>query len=120
MGAWGLGIFQSDHGYDTVKFLSDEAGLPNLEAEDGKKNKTIPGSRSARQSEHVKVRVEEVKSKITMIPKVTSPKAADGDNSSVNDSLYAALCTDVERVRKHMDSGVLGKLMSRFRRDMLS
>lgn len=30
-GAWGFGLFQSDHDYDIVDMLTDEAGLAKAE-----------------------------------------------------------------------------------------
>ena len=118
MGAWGLRLFQPDYDYDTIKYLSLQAGLEKLEAEAGGAavDKDLA---TTRRSEHGNATsTSGVKSTVfRFFPVMFFGKV---DDSKLNYSLYAPLCSDIEGVRNHLDSGVVDEMMAQFRRKNVS
>ena len=84
MGAWGLGIFQSDYDYDIISYLDNDAGLRSLE--------------------------DEARAKAQAAGHPSAKKDREGGRDHIHFSVYADLCSDVKAVREHLDGGVLGKM----------
>ena len=104
MGAWGLGIFQSDHDYDLIAELAKTAGLPDIEA----RLKAAKEKRTGK---------PEPQSGAIGRAQTTETEAFDG---RIHLSMYAKLCTDVETVRKHLESSVLTQMFAELERKFLS
>lgn len=105
MGAWGLGLFESDHDYDLVSDMDHEAGLRALEDEAKKKTKQHNPHSSKEGDENT------AKSgNSTSENKATETQEDHGDFPTL--SVYAGMCADVALVREHLDSGVLLKLIN--------
>ncbi|KAK3700790.1 hypothetical protein LTR37_015762 [Vermiconidia calcicola] len=90
MGAWGLGLFQSDHDYDRVDEFNEEAGIDALEAESIAKVEA-----SGKKVKHRR-------------------DAGDASTVYVHFSMDADLCSHSDLVRKYLDYGVLGKLLNKY------
>lgn len=97
MGAWGLGLFQSDHDHDRISDMYEPAGLDALE------DKAYEMAKKAKRHS----------------AGANSDNAPAGDDDEVDEgprlSLYAGLCTDdtdIKLVRGHLDSGMLQKLIN--------
>lgn len=86
MGAWGLGLFESDHDFIQINYMSRDAGLEALE---GKAKKRY-------QKEHPIKAAKDKKRGIDDMPLLT---------------IYAKYSYAVDPVRKHLDSGALLKLI---------
>lgn len=120
MGAWGLGIFQSDHDYDRVGQLSGDAGVYKLEKEDvdaaisqGKKVKMV--SDLDRNNEPETKELESAYNKTAMKNAKALHKAGklvgEIETVSVHYVIYARVCSNPERIRKHLDTGVLARML---------
>ncbi|KAK5135339.1 hypothetical protein LTR08_005443 [Meristemomyces frigidus] len=93
MGAWGLGLFQSDHDYDLISDMDGEAGIPKLE-EDAKK---------IAEAEHA-------------IKKACARETGYDDGDDISLSIFADHCSTegtVKLVRDHLDSGVLAEMVAK-------
>lgn len=106
MGAWGLGLFESDHDFDLLSGLDHEAGLEALESEAKKRAKQQPTDTS----------------KAGEGNSANAGNDTRGDNGTAPEeddqptlSIYGGMCADTNRlslVREHLDSGVLLKLIN--------
>jgi len=89
-------LFQSDHDYDIVDELNVEAGLRKLEDEAKAKAEAVKKSQvkgKALKGEH-------------------DPN--NDDNDDIYYAVYASLCSDIDLVRKHLEAGVLSKLIDKY------
>jgi len=93
MGAWGLGLFESDHDFDQISYMCRDAGLEALE---GKAKKRY-------QREHPIQAARDKKKGIDDTPLLT---------------IYAKDSYAVDLVRKHLDSGALLKLIEQKKTSM--
>ncbi|KAK4539175.1 hypothetical protein LTR36_001175 [Oleoguttula mirabilis] len=95
MGAWGLGLFQSDYDYDIIDDLTSEVGLRQLEEEANKA--------AAKHDKHDK--------------KPTKTDEDDYDDRGVHYSVFADHCSSaeaVEVVKKYMEAGPLAQLVAKY------
>lgn len=102
MGAWGLGLFQSDQDLDLVSDLSGEAGIFELEEQ---ANAAVFKSTKGPSNTGVDDAGED-----------------DGTDDGVHYSLLAMECSSedaIEAVRKHMDNGKLTELVAKYEAKMV-
>lgn len=83
--------FQSDHDYDEISYLNDEAGIYNLE----------------------RAAVKEAEAQGRNV-KVPTGMRGEEDEVDIGYSLYRNLCSDPDKIRKHLDSGVLAQLFAKY------
>jgi len=98
MGAWGLGLFESDHDHDRINEMDDIANL------DGRLL-----SKALKRAKQAKTQPENANA--TKSTGATSKNEPTGKASVPNLTLYAAACDDVDLVREYLDSGALPKLI---------
>lgn len=112
----GLALFQCDLDFDMVHDLNDEMGLTQQEKQAGKSSSTKLDGAHRRQAENAKVREEApASSKFKQMP-----KPALQDPTEISYSLYAKLCSDPDKIRKHLDdTGVVSKFMRGYHSWML-
>ncbi|KAF2165433.1 hypothetical protein M409DRAFT_55829 [Zasmidium cellare ATCC 36951] len=110
MGAWGLSLFQSDLDYDLIGDLNLQLGLKDLEEADGKPRMPDISPAERRQKENAKV-AEHSKKDMQGVKRFQSPKTPKQDPKEISYSVYAKLCSDLERVRTFLDDGALAKGM---------
>jgi hypothetical protein len=96
MGFWGLNWFEGDADLDAVSDLDCEAGLDKLWEETKEK-----------------VKQEAAQSGKPDATKSDDKAGEDEDGGYSDLSIYAGHCFDIELVRKHLDSGVLRKLIDK-------
>jgi hypothetical protein len=90
MGAWSLGLLQSDHDTTRLDELIEQAGLPKLEQQ------------HARASKGKKY-----------VYDCDNSRDSDADpEKAIYYTIVGWACSDVPAVRKHLDSGVLSKMIS--------
>ncbi|EGP88687.1 uncharacterized protein MYCGRDRAFT_37720 [Zymoseptoria tritici IPO323] len=92
MGAWALTLFSCDYDLNLVAEFDDQAGLTELELAAGGKDRYTVHS----------------------FPR--PPHACDDE---IRYSLYAKLCSDPEKVRQYLDSGVIGRMMDQYGRELV-
>ena len=104
MGAWGLGLFESDHDFDSISYMYDPAGLEALEGK--AKERAAQKKSQSKQAGATK-------------PAGTdkSASASEGEDRCTL-SLFSGHCDDVDLVRDHLDSGALGKLIGHYKAAM--
>ena len=109
MGAWGLGLFQSDHDYDLITTLDEEAGLAELEKR-VKGPDYVPPPPGPTNCQVMFAQAGRAR----YVGQNPAINAMDRLNKGVepNYSIYAHFCADVDEVRKHLDSGVLAAMLA--------
>ncbi|KJX95159.1 hypothetical protein TI39_contig4130g00003 [Zymoseptoria brevis] len=116
MGAWALTLFSCDYDLNLILELNDQAGLRELAAAAGAKDKKDISGAAQRQADHERIRrgddTEDTTTK-------AFPPAAHECDGEVKYSLYAKLCSDPRRVRAYIDSGPLRRMMDQYGRELL-
>jgi hypothetical protein len=98
MGAWGLGLFESDHDHDRISYMDDQADLY-----DKLIDKALKRAKQAKS-----------KPKKADARKPTSTTNKNEAAEEPNLTLLAQACDDVDLVREHLDSGALPKLIKHY------
>lgn len=112
MGAWGLRLFESDHDWDRLAEMEEEAGIDALQAEAKKRynERQQQEARSSRESEG----------------NTAGTGIATGDTTAPEDdevyqfpdderfplALFGSICLEIDLVREHLESGVLLQLIN--------
>ncbi|SMR61979.1 unnamed protein product [Zymoseptoria tritici ST99CH_1E4] len=112
MGAWALTLFSCDYDLDLIKELSSLTGLPQLEAEAGKLTSTA-STAAQRQADHARLLESINPDSIATLPLPARVAAND-----IHYSVYAKLCSDPEKIRLHLDCGILHPHMTRLSQEV--
>lgn len=103
MGAWGLGLFESDHDHDRISYMDDQADLYDKLIDKALKRAKKAKSKAAKKANATKS---------------TSATAKTEPAEEPNLSLFAQACEDVYLVREHLDSGALQALVDHYQAAM--
>lgn len=109
MGAWGWGLFQSDHDLDIIYELTEEAGVN----ESRKKQRES----SAKTTDGDRWRLIEIIEVDNAFFVQTRP-LEDEDEDKERNSIYKP--RDLEFVRNHLDSGVLVRMLEKYETALLT
>ncbi|SMY29822.1 unnamed protein product [Zymoseptoria tritici ST99CH_1A5] len=112
MGAWALTLFSCDYDLDLIKELSSLTGLPQLEAEAGRLTSTA-STAAQRQADHARLQESINPDSIATLP-LPAPVSAN----DIHYSVYAKLCSDPEKIRLHLDCGILHQHMTRLSQEV--
>ena len=121
MGAWGLGLFQSDHDYDRINQFTDEVKLVKLEREDvndaisqGKKVNMVCDLDRFNEPKIKELEDNYNKTAIKNAKALhkSGKVICEIETVPVHYAVYARVCSNVERARQHLDSGVLAKMLA--------
>ena len=111
MGAWGYGLFQSDHDYEIVDEFTKDIGLVELE----KKIKGTNYSTPPPLPNFDMVWAADL-GRARYVGRQSTQNAVNGGKPEaerhLNYCMYAPFCSDPETVRKHVDSGRLATMLA--------
>ncbi|SMR49554.1 unnamed protein product [Zymoseptoria tritici ST99CH_1A5] len=116
MGAWALTLFSCDYDLNLVAEFDDQAGLTELELAAGGKDRSKTSPAEQRQADLERIRRGEDMQGYTVHSFPRPPHACDDE---IRYSLYAKLCSDPEKVRQYLDSGVIGRMMDQYGRELV-
>ena len=119
MGAWGYGLFQSDHDYEIVDEFTKDIGLVELE----KKIKGTNYSTPPPLPNFDMVWAADL-GRARYVGRQSTQNAVNGGKPEaerhLNYCMYAPFCSDPETVRKHVDSGRLATMLAEKENKMFS